>query len=90
MDMERVVYQVIRLLEDIHGEANRAYWRTAQDCGSDFNPAGCDGCQHFQQCEQHSAIGKELGYLSELVGEDIRKEVNHGNSRISVPGKAPV
>lgn len=84
MDTERIVYQVIRLLGDIHAEASQAYWKSETNCGSDYSPVGCDGCKHVVRCEQSLAIDKELGYLGKLVSEEIRKEVDNAIDSQSV------
>lgn len=45
--------ETLELIEAIHKEAQRAYWRTSQDCGSDFDENYCNstGCKHYEQCK---------------------------------------
>ena len=54
--------ELLKLLRLIHEEASRAYWRTANDCGSDVS-SQCEPCNYYIQCVGQAEIEQELKRL---------------------------
>ncbi len=47
------------LLNELHSEAQRAYWHDRNDCGGDWRHDYCEPCSHNKQCKGQQTI-KEL------------------------------
>ncbi len=54
--------KITELLKLLHEEAARAYWRTADNCGSDVSIL-CEPCNHYTQCVEAVEIERRLKEL---------------------------
>ncbi len=61
-DLEIAVKVLRNIVEELHCEAQRAYWSKHNHCGSDWSPE-CDGCHTFDQCEAEVLIASQLDSL---------------------------
>jgi hypothetical protein len=55
----------LELLQEIFDMACRTYWRTCNDCGSDFHADTCEPCNHYDQCWTQVKIKKLLAQQKE-------------------------
>ena len=51
--------ELFKLLALLHEESSRAYWRTADNCGSDVS-IQCEPCSHYAQCIGAVEIERKL------------------------------
>ena len=59
-NLRGAVSGTIHLVNLVHEEARRAYWHDTIDCGSDWDPTTCKGCEHYEQCKMQFAFSTTL------------------------------
>ena len=55
-----MTHREIELIELIHHEAERAYWKGKRWCGSDYVEDCKNKCTHWEQCSEVDNIEKLL------------------------------